>query len=237
MARRTETGIDDALRRWAGRDREAAGPVRVSTTEAILRLVARFLPELMVRLPDVTVELVADNGPLDLGRREADIALRLLRPGAPSDADLFGRKLGGVAYAVYAAGGLASGDEALPWVTFDASLRAAPTAQWVAEHIPEERIAGRSNRMLGLLEMVRAGVGLGLLPCFLAEDEGGVVRVGEGLAVLTLDLWILTAADQREVARVRATMSALADALRTRRRLILGLERPAPEPLVPARGG
>ena len=52
--------------------------------------------------PRIQLVLTIDNRVLDLGRREADVALRVRRPTDPA---LFGRRLTGIAWAFYGAGG------------------------------------------------------------------------------------------------------------------------------------
>ena len=53
-------------------------------------------------------------------------------------------------------------------------------SQWVAAQVPRERIAYRSNSRVNQLMAVRAGVGIALLPCYLADGQPDVRRSFEG---------------------------------------------------------
>ncbi len=65
--------------------------------------------------------------------------------------------------------------------------------------------------MLRVLEAAANGVGDALPPCFLGDRRSELGRVGVPLPELDVDLWILTHADLRQSARVRA-FTELADA-------------------------
>jgi DNA-binding transcriptional LysR family regulator len=67
--------------------------------------------------------------------------------------------------------------------------------------------------------MVRAGIGVGLLPCLLADQLPDLRQIGHP-APMALDLWLLTHNDLRNVARVRATMTALGDAIASNQPLL-----------------
>lgn len=65
--------------------------------------------------------------------------------------------------------------------------------------------------------MVRAGIGVAAAPCFLG-DAAGLRRMGPPDPALGTELWILTHPSLRRVARVRAILDALTEALVRRRR-------------------
>src|SRR5262245_24241458 len=82
-------------------DDKLAGVVRLPAAEAFVSLlVAPALAPFRARHPDIRVELVADNQRLDLARREADLALRLVRP---TDESLIARKVATLEFGLYAA--------------------------------------------------------------------------------------------------------------------------------------
>lgn len=104
MAAAAERMEDEALaldRAIAGVDTRPAGRLRVTCSETLAH--ARLTGHLAAfrrSYPGIVVELVIENRVLSLGRREADVALRPIRP---REGDLWGRKLAGVAWAVYGA--------------------------------------------------------------------------------------------------------------------------------------
>jgi len=90
----------DLERLVAGHDTQFTGSVRLTTTEALaLHVIVPHLAPLRERYPHLQVELVTGIRSLDITRREADIALRLARPTAPS---LVCRKLGELGFTLYA---------------------------------------------------------------------------------------------------------------------------------------
>ena len=77
--------------------------------------------------------------------------------------------------------------------------------------------------MLGLAEAVAAGMGFALLPCFIGAITPGIARITPPIADLTNGLWLLTHADLRQTARVRAFMDFAASEIAKRRKAIEGL--------------
>ena len=68
------------------------------------------------------------------------------------------------------------------------------------------RIVYRINTVLGLAEATAAGIGFGLLPCFIGAATPGVTRLTPPLDDVVDGLWLLTHSDLRQTARVRAFM-------------------------------
>src|SRR5262249_4155400 len=90
----------DLERLAAGHDAQFTGSIRLSTTEVLAaQVIVPHLATLRERYPQLQVQLVTGVRSLDITRREADIAIRLARPTAPS---LVCRKLGEVGFALYA---------------------------------------------------------------------------------------------------------------------------------------
>lgn len=221
LANGIESGVTDVTRELSGQDLRPQGTVRLTTTDALLPLIGRCLPHLRATNPEISIELCIVNMMVNLSRRDADIALRAT--GSPPP-DLFGRKVGKFVYGIYAAKELktARADlSALPWVAPDDTVSHTPSAVWMAKHVPDAIIAGRGNSLPSILEMVRAGIGVGLLPCLLADRLPDVRQIGHP-APMALDLWLLTHNDLRNAARVRATMAALADAIERNQPLLSG---------------
>ena len=77
-----------------------------------------------------------------------------------------------------------------------------------------------------MLELALRGVGAALLPCFLGDRSPDLVRVGYPLPELDAGLWMLTHADLRRAARVRAFMDFAGPELMKHRRAIEGEEPP-----------
>ena len=85
-------------------------------------------------------------------------------------------------------------------------------------NVPLERINYRSNSLVNQLMAVRAGLGIALLPCYLGDRDEGVRRVSGVLTDLSSELWIVTHADLKNTARIRAFLEVIGDAVVANRR-------------------
>lgn len=67
--------------------------------------------------------------------------------------------------------------------------------------------------MLGMHATVRSGIGIGVLPCYLAEPDSQLQRLGDEIGELAVDLWLLTHSDLRHTARVRTVLDYFGSSL------------------------
>nr|WP_296414078.1 LysR family transcriptional regulator [Zoogloea sp.] len=199
---RIEEDVAGVVRLAEAGNRAVSGLVRITAVSAIIGeyLVPR-LPNLYALHPDLSVELIASNDNLSVARREADIAIRLARP---ASGDFLIRKLADVGFALY---GAARGD--LPvrpgdWVAYNPDLDHTPEMRHLAAMLSTGRVRLRSNSLRGLARAVADGIGHGILPCFMADPDPALVRLGGPEPVLTRELWMLIHPDARPQARVAA---------------------------------
>ena len=89
----------------------------------------------------------------------------------------------------------------------------APLMRQLREVVPDVRPATRSNSVACTVQLARAGLGLAVLPCAIADQQTDLVRLAEMPDTFSLDLWLLTHEDLRHTARIRAVMDFLASAL------------------------
>ncbi|HEY0956177.1 MAG TPA: LysR family transcriptional regulator [Roseateles sp.] len=213
LALRLRDEIGALEHRIGGRDAGADGTVRLTAPDAVAEyLLPGMLAAICRNQPGLQLDLLVSNQLVSLAQRQADIALRVT--GKPDEA-LSGRQVGAVAMAVYAARGLAAAERAgMPWVGFDAALACSGPGAWMAAHVPEDSIRLRANTLLGAAQAVRAGIGCGVLPCFVGGALPDLVRLGEPLPGLTQPLWMLMHPDMARLPRVRRASEALAEQLR-----------------------
>jgi len=180
--------------------------------------------------PGIVVELAIDNRVLSLSRREADIALRPMRP---KEGDLWGRKLAGVAWTAYGAcgyleahGGSISRPEDLgrhPLIGWDETAAGILAAEWIARVAPAEAFVYRTGSLVNQFVAAKAGIGLAILPCYLGDGEPGLARaLPEPIPELESELWIVTHADLKSTARVRAFFDLVGEGLASERHLFDG---------------
>ena len=215
----------------AGRDHSLAGRLRVTSSETLAyRLLTREIAAFRRAHPGILVELAVDNRVLSLSRREADVALRPMRP---REGDLWGRKLSDVAWTVYGAPSyLESAGEPLPGpealarhmlIGWGEEAVGIGATDWLAAAAPAEAVVYRSSSLVNQLVAARAGLGLAVLPCYLGDPEPGLARaLPEPVPDLARELWIVTHADLRRTARVRAFFDVVGEALARQRDTLEG---------------
>lgn len=228
--------IDALERRLLGQDLRLSGPVRVTTTDTLLHVVAPLFADFRRAEPGIVIEVAAANILFDLSRRDADLAIR---PIATVPEHLVARRVATVASAVYAAPAYLAGRDPAAlaghdWIAPDASLSHAAAARWLAAHVAPERVVHRADSLLALLQAAKAGVGMTVLPCYLGDAEPSLQRIGAPLPEAAVPLWLITHPDLRQVRRVRVLGEFLWQRLRALDAVFRGAghgqERAKPEP-------
>ena len=220
-----ERAAEAVHRRSAGLTDTARGTVRLSAGEAMTAFIARHLPRLRRNLKCVEFELTASHQLANLSRREADL---LIREQVPDLASIVTRRLGRVAYAIYAHPDLDVGDgspealRGLTWAGFDDDHTYMPGQSWMLEFLAGKRPGIRSNNWLILHQAVRSGAALSVLPCYLGDPDPDLRRVGGVLDEVAADQWLLVHRDLRVLPRVRAVMDALIQLFHEERAVIEG---------------
>jgi DNA-binding transcriptional LysR family regulator len=173
---------------------DSAGTVRIAAPHVIAsHVLAPALPLLQNLSAGVVAELIAMPESASLTRRDADIALRLTKPG---NGGFLARRIAMVHYQVFVRRG--ADPDKLPWIGFDETLAELPEARWMARHEP---VLARVADLHTMYQAVRAGVGRALLPVALAKRDGAVVPLPTPEAP-TRELWLLVERRIRQVRRV-----------------------------------
>jgi DNA-binding transcriptional LysR family regulator len=194
-----------------GTDASASGTVRLTAVPILInRVLVPAAPNLVALHPDLRVELIAESRDLSLFRREADIALRLGRPAEDAGNRVLARRIGMLAYAVYAATDLRSDPQNLPWVTYEEGMAHLPQARWIAKTEPKEGgfSAVAVNDAEAILQAVQAGLGRSLLPCVVADRIPSLTRLPvDDVPLIEREIWLLTHPDLRHLARIAAVLA------------------------------
>lgn len=226
---RVATRMDDDIlafeRRVAGQDMRPSGELRVTTNDTLLTdLLTDLFADFRIAFPEIVLDVVVSNQSLNLSKRDADVAFRATE--RPPEA-LVGRRLAGIAWAVYGPKKLAKqkfdpATDAHDWIGLGDNLASLSQFKWLKANIPAERIVYKVNTVLGLTEAAAAGIGIALLPCFLADKKPGLARLTAPDAAPAGGLWLLTHADLRHTARVRAFMDFATEHVGHKRKAIEG---------------
>jgi DNA-binding transcriptional LysR family regulator len=220
-AERIEAEVLASQRELEGADRRLEGPLRVTAGDGLINdVILPALAELRRAHPALTVELVAETRLADLSRREADVAIRLVRPREPA---LLARRLGEMRFALFAAQSYldrAGTPRALPalaghdFIGFEAALDRLPQVRWLRRTVPGLRYVVRANNTTSQARACAEGLGVALLPIFTGAREPRLRILFPRQAGPVRELWGVSHADLRGNVRVSAFLSWLSDQLK-----------------------
>lgn len=216
-AERIESELESARSEAQRQRAHVAGTLRLTTTDTLLHgLLAPELVALRRAHPLLQFEVSTANQLSNLTRRDADIALRAThRP----PQHLVGRHIGPIRMALYASDSAADAYsktnwEELPWVTPDDALPSHPSVLWRRQRYPRALPACRVDSILSVGELVATGLGVGVLPTFLAADWPGLRQISPVLDECETQLWLLTHPESRHLQRISTVFAHLAQRLK-----------------------
>src|SRR5215207_9704264 len=206
LAARIDDEVAGFARKLAGQAISPAGELRVTTNDTLLvHLLTPLFAAFCARCPDVRLDVVLSNQALNLSKRDADVAIRATDnpPETPGGVDLV---------SLYER----------PWIALGDHFGGVKAARFVRERVAPEKIVYKVNTVLGLAEAVEAGIGIGPLPCFIADPHPALVRLSPPNPDFSTGLWLLTHPDLRQSARVRVFLDFVAAEIVKLRRAIEG---------------
>lgn len=196
---------------------QVSGTVRITSTDTVLHgLIAPSLAPLKQQHPLLSFDLHTGNELASLTRRDADIAVRATK--RPPQ-HLVGKQVGTLRVAVYAA--RRRGAPRWPdveagtvdWIAPDDALPEHPSVVWRKRHWPRAEPRYRVSSILSVLELVVLGLGVGVVPLFLAEGRTDLTRLTEPLTDAETELWLLTHPESRHLRRVATVYTHLVEQL------------------------
>lgn len=214
-AEQLEVRLEMARSAAQGSPEQVAGSVRITTTDTFLHgLLAPALRELQRTHPLLSYDLHASNELANLTRHDADIALRATKKPPPH---LVGKRIGPVKVALFGPKGgavdQAKADSAI-WIAPDEALPEHPSVLYRRKHYPRVTPAYRVGSILTVAELVGKGLGIGILPLFLARGRKDLIQMSNVLDEAQTDLWLLTHPESRHLRRVSAVFTYLTQHLK-----------------------
>lgn len=227
LAERMEEQVNTLERRVYGRDAGLTGKLRVTLPQALATHL--IMPDLVrfARVnPGIELEIITSYETLNLTKRQADVAIRLVYENQSPPEHLYGRRLASVHRAIYVSENLMDrrGSDAitssLDWVVKEED---GPLPSWATHSAtPPKGISYVVSDLLAVIAATREGLGASILPCFIGDRDTGLERLSPGRTKLYGELWILTHSDIRNTPRVRAFTEFMADAIRDQKALLEG---------------
>lgn len=219
-ARQMAHGADALGQALAGSRSAATGTVRITTSQvAAVWLLPPVLAALQAAEPGIQIELVASNALANLLRREADIAVRMVRPDQQS---LVARKLGEIPIVAAAhrdylarAGTPRQPQDLLQHrlIGFDRddSMRRGMAA--LGHVVPAQQFVLRTDDQVAYGRLVAAGAGIGFVARYNVAHWPGVLPLLPMLKIPPLPCWLAVHREIRGNPLVRRVYDFLAEAL------------------------
>jgi len=217
-AERVEREMSALELELAGQDERLAGPVRVTCCdEYVSEMMVQELTVFCGAYPGIELGITTDSRSLDLSKREADIAVRTLAVDCQPQEHLLGRKLVGIHTANYVAAAHAH--------RLDPDIEGT-TSRWVAfeergffemmiktSSYPNVPPWGAFSSLALMMQATRAGLGIAMLPCYVADRDASLRRLSKPDVNHVANLWLVSHPDLRENARFRAARDCVIQAL------------------------
>ena len=224
-AERIESEVHALGREVLGQDMRLQGKIRVTAPEGISSQIApRLLAEFCRVNPGISIDMMGGSSALDLSRREADVAIRATPK--PPDTSL-GRKVCDFRFAVYSSPQYLEQNKDKPtqeqnWCLLEGTVDWLIPLVWKKKAHGERQVIFSSSMSQAVINATAEGMGFTLMPCYLGDTNDRLVRVGDPLEALTIELWVLTHPDLRHTARVKALLAYLYDEFKKQADLFSG---------------
>jgi len=215
-AERVEAELEAARAAAFGASAQVSGRVRLTTTDSVLRgLVLPCLPVLAREHPLLQLELRSTNELVSLSKRDADLALRAT-PKPPEH--LVGRSLGTIRFVICGLRGRGSArQEAVDgadWIAPDEAMPEHPTVRWRQRHLPKVAPRHLVDGIVGVVDSIKSGLGVGIVPLFMLDVEPQLKALSEPLEGCESSLWLLAHPESRHLRRIAAVYQHLGNAIR-----------------------
>lgn len=222
-----EEAVLGAQRQLAGKEGLLRGAIEITTSDVVAcHLIMEDLTAFSELYPEITLSLHVTEDLIDLRRREADVAIRILPIDVTPPENLIGRRLARAASCYYGTPDylqkhdLSRPDTNARWIGWDDY---EPFPQWVRNSpYPHIQVHGRLNGPMLQVKAAEAGMGIAVLPCFLGEQSQSLVRLPGAEPYYRFDIWLLSHPDLRDTARLRTFRQHIAEAFATKKAVLLG---------------
>ena len=202
----------------SGQSQAIEGQVRITASDAMS---AYRLPAIVKRIraqaPEIEIEVVASNAVSDLGRREADIAIRHVRPDQPN---LIARLVGEGTARMYASSEYldrlgrpksAADLKNAVFIGFEDSDRLIQRLNGLGLSLTRQNFKIISNNGIVIWEMLKQGLGISVVPEDIAPLTG-VECVLPDLEPITFPIWLVTHRELHTSRRIRLVFDLLVEA-------------------------
>ncbi len=218
VAQATDDQFSQLVSRLRGRGDEVSGELVITSLALVSPRLTPTLARFQAQYPDVTVRYLTSEEVLRLEYGEAHVALRA--GNKPDNPDNVVQPFEPLGISFYASEGYiakhgrpATVDdlEGHVFVSLDDLESRAPVMRWLTQNVSPSQIIfrGTDNRVIG--DAIRAGVGIGALPCWDAQRQPDLVQLFPPQTEWQAPLWLVTHVDLHRTTKVQALLSFLKD--------------------------
>ena len=199
-----EASMQELDRRVFARDTQIAGKVRLSMSETLfLNLLHPNIAEFQELYPMIELVLESSDQMAKLSQREADVVIRITR-NPPSEA--VGRRIAESPLGCYASTDYLTDRPKLDrWIS--------QSYEGAAKPVLPARISATATSANSVQVMLRNGMGIGMLPCYMGDTDPHLERVPGTELISDNTMWVLVHADIKENRRVRVLLDFLYEAM------------------------
>lgn len=208
------------VRMGSGNLEETGGVVRIAAADVVgVEVLPPILSEFRYQYPNTVIELSVSNQMADLLRRDADIAVRMVRPRQKA---LLAKRVGKVALGFHAhrryleRHGFPERIEDLAHhalIGFDRTLPFANLLKAVPLPVSRELFAFRCDNDLAQMAALRSGFGVGICQTAIARRDPDLLPLLSKQFKVEMEIWIVMHNDLRRSARMRLMFDHLAASL------------------------
>jgi DNA-binding transcriptional LysR family regulator len=162
------------------------------------------------RHPGIRLALASQAQSVSLGRREADLAIRLFRPEEPQSVT---RRLGAMPFALYASRDYPQADTPAEWafIAYEAHFMEMPHQKWLMSIADGRRIACEVSDIGTQQAAARTGIGVAGLPVFMGDADPMLRRLPFDGAPFHREIWLVVHADLRHAPLMRAVIDFVSE--------------------------
>lgn len=190
------------------------GTVTISAPPVLANnLFANHLHAFAQSHPGIRLAIASQARSVSLGRREADIAVRLFRPEEPQSVT---RKLGEMAFGLYASRGYVQASESDNWafIGYEAQYAEMPHQKWLQSIAQGRRIVCEVSDITTQQATARTGIGVAGLPVFMGDRDPALQRLLFDGEPFHREIWLVVHPDLRHSPMIRAVIDFIVDVTR-----------------------
>jgi len=206
LAAEMETHAYSIERAIRAEQSDLVGKVVISAPPVLVtNFFAKSTTAFHARYPGIQLSLSGEAHSVSLSRREADVAVRLVRPKEPGNVT---RHLGTLDFALYAAQKYTQQRTPAQWefIAYDTELDGIPQQQWLYKSAGNRPMVCRVGDITSQYIAACSGVGVAGLPCFLPQAGDGLVRLDTDAEPFSREIWLVVHRELKRTPAIRAVM-------------------------------